>query len=71
MEGLTTVFGMGTGVAPPVLPPEAFFQSATNNNIVALKMQILIEKICICKILVEVNGIESMTPCLQSRCSPS
>jgi hypothetical protein len=23
------------------------------------------------KILVEVNGIEPMTPCLQSRCSPS
>ena len=22
LEGLTTVFGMGTGVAPPLLPPE-------------------------------------------------
>ena len=22
LEGLTTVFGMGTGVAPPPLPPE-------------------------------------------------
>jgi len=23
------------------------------------------------RVLVEVNGIEPMTPCLQSRCSPS
>jgi hypothetical protein len=25
LEGLTSVFGMGTGVAPPPLPPETFF----------------------------------------------
>ncbi len=25
LEGLTSVFGMGTGVAPPPLPPEAKF----------------------------------------------
>ena len=24
MEGLTSVFGMGTGVTPPVLPPEIY-----------------------------------------------
>jgi hypothetical protein len=25
LEGLTAVFGMGTGVAPPLLPPETLF----------------------------------------------
>jgi di/tricarboxylate transporter len=25
MEGLTSVFGMGTGVAPPATPPETLF----------------------------------------------
>ncbi len=27
--------------------------------------------ICVCGMLVEPIGIEPMTPCLQSRCSPS
>ena len=26
LEGLTTLFGMGRGVAPPVLPPGKFYK---------------------------------------------
>jgi hypothetical protein len=35
-EGLTSVFGMGTGVSPPALPPENIFLTkiipSKNNN---------------------------------------
>ena len=32
LEGLTTVFGMGTGVTPPPLPPENLFSCRPPGN---------------------------------------
>jgi hypothetical protein len=41
LEGLTTVFGMGTGVSPPPLPPENF--APFDNRISDEDLQIWLE----------------------------
>jgi hypothetical protein len=38
MEGLTSVFGMGTGAAPPAMPPETLISEKKS---ITLKKQLL------------------------------
>ena len=36
VEGLTSVFGMGTGVSPLLSPPEKLFRALLHNNIISV-----------------------------------
>jgi hypothetical protein len=56
---------MGTGVTPPVKPPEIFINQIKMITLSKNKMQQGNKK------MVEVNGIEPMTSWLQTRRSPS
>jgi hypothetical protein len=68
LEGLTAVFGMGTGVSPPLSSPDILRSTATSTNV---PHQLTRYQAVFFGRMVELNGIEPMTSCLQGRRSPN
>jgi hypothetical protein len=66
------VFGMGTGVSPPLSSPDALiFFVRSKATMINVPHQSDRYQAVIFGRMVELNGIEPMTSCLQGRRSPN